>query len=458
MKKQNPWISLKKEEKHKILEFSEKYKNFLSTIKTEREVIHYSIKKAKEKRFICSYEKKELKPGDKIFYTCRDKNIAIVFIGKESIENGINFIVSHTDSPRLDAKPSPISEENEFALLKTNYYGGIKKYQWLSIPLSIRGVVFLKNEDKIEINIGDNKNDPVFVIPDILPHLDKKVQRDKKSEEIIEGENLKIIIGSLPIETKEKDKVKLAILDLINKKYKIEEEDFVSAEIEIVPAGEAKDVGLDRALIGGYGQDDKVCVYTSLEAILSLEETPNKTAVCFLVDKEEIGSTGSTGLNSRYLEFFVSDILSKLEGNKYNNLFVQKVLWNSKSISADVCGAINPLFKSVHDEQNAPKIGYGIPIMKYTGHGGKYMASDADAELVFYIRNLLNKNKIAWQVATLGKVEEGGGGTVAKFLAHYGIRTIDMGPGVISMHSPFEITSKFDVHTSYMAYKAFFQG
>ncbi|UER67545.1 aminopeptidase [Borrelia sp. BU AG58] len=458
MRKQNPWISLNEVEKSKILDFSEQYKNFLSTIKTEREAVHYAEQRAKEKGFTCSCEKKELKAGDKVFYTCRGKNIALVFVGREPVENGMNFIVSHTDSPRLDAKPSPITEEKEFALIKTNYYGGIKKYQWLSIPLSIRGVVFLKNEDKVEINIGDNEDDPVFVIPDILPHLDRKVQRDKKSEEIIEGENLKIIIGSLPIETEEKEKVKLAILDLINKKYKIEEEDFISAEIEIVPAGKARDVGLDGALIGGYGQDDRVCVYTSLKAILDLEETPNRTSVCFLVDKEEIGSTGSTGLNSRYLEYFVSDILFKLESSKYNDLLVQRALWNSKSISADVCGAINPLFHSVHDEQNAPKIGYGIPIMKYTGNGGKYMASDADAELVLYVRNILNRNNIAWQVATLGKVEEGGGGTVAKFLAHYGIRTIDMGPGVISMHSPFEITSKFDVYTSYMAYKAFFKG
>ncbi|AWG42748.1 aminopeptidase [Candidatus Borreliella tachyglossi] len=458
MKNKNPWTSLSEKDKNIILEFSKDYKKFLSTVKTEREATNYAIKRAKEKGFISSYEKQELKAGDKIFYTCRNKNIALVFIGKEPIEDGMHFIVSHTDSPRLDAKPSPIAEESEFALLKTNYYGGIKKYQWLSLPLSIRGIVFLKNEEKVEINIGDDKNDPVFVIPDILPHLDKKVQRNKKSEEIIEGENLQIIIGSLPIDTKEKDKVKFATLKLLKEKYKIEEEDFISAEIEIVPAGEAKDVGFDSALIGAYGQDDKVCAYTSLEAILNLEETPNKTAICFLVDKEEIGSTGSTGLNSRYLEYFVSDIVSKLERENYNDLLVQKALWNSKSISADVCAAINPLFKSVHDEQNAPKLGYGIPVIKYTGHGGKYMASDADAELVSYIRNLLNKNKIAWQIATLGKVEEGGGGTVAKFLAHYGIRTIDMGPGVLSMHSPFELTSKFDIYTSYIAYKAFFKG
>ncbi|AHH10536.1 aminopeptidase [Borrelia coriaceae] len=457
MTKQNPWTSLNEEDRNNILNFAQKYKKFLSTVKTEREVTNYATQKAKEKGFINSCEKQELKAGDKIFYTCRNKNIALIFIGKESIENGINFIVSHTDSPRLDAKPSPMTEENEFTMMKTNYYGGIKKYQWLSLPLSIRGVVFLQNGEKVEINIGDDNNDPVFVIPDILPHLNRKVQRDKKTDDVIEGENLKIIIGSLPIETKEKEKVKFATLKLIKEKYNIEEEDFVSAEIEIVPAGEAKDVGFDRALIGAYGQDDRVCVYTSLEAILNLEETPNKTAICFLVDKEEIGSTGSTGLNSRYLEYFVSDIIFKLERNKYNHLFVQKVLWNSKSISADVCGAINPLFKSVHDEQNAPKLGYGIPITKYTGHGGKIMASDADAELVSYIRNLLNQNNIAWQIATLGKVDEGGGGTVAKFLAHYGIRTIDMGPGVISMHSPFEITSKFDVYTSYRAYKAFFK-
>ncbi|AAX16876.1 aminopeptidase [Borrelia hermsii] len=458
MTKQNPWVSLNEKERNNVLEFAQKYKKFLSTVKTEREATNYAIQKAKEKGFINACEKQEFKAGDKIFYTCRNKNIALIFIGREPIENGMNFIVSHTDSPRLDAKPSPIAEENEFTMMKTNYYGGIKKYQWLSLPLSIRGVIFLQNGEKVEINIGDDNNDPVFVIPDILPHLDRKVQRDKKADDIIEGENLKIIIGSLPIDTKEKEKVKFATLKLIKEKYKIEEEDFVSAEIEIVPAGEAKDVGFDRALIGAYGQDDRVCVYTSLEAILNLEETPSKTAVCFLVDKEEIGSTGSTGLNSRYLEYFVSDIIFKLKEDKYNNLLVQKVLWNSKSISADVCGAINPLFKSVHDEQNAPKLGYGIPIMKYTGHGGKIMASDSDAELVSYIRNLLNKNNIAWQVATLGKVDEGGGGTVAKFLAHYGIRTIDMGPGVISMHSPFEITSKFDIYTSYMAYKAFFEG
>ncbi|WP_024655444.1 aminopeptidase [Borrelia hispanica] len=457
MTKQNPWLSLNEEKKNNILEFAQKYKKFLSTVKTEREATNYAIQKAKEKGFISACQKKELKAGDKIFYTSRNKNIALVFIGKEPIENGMHFIVSHTDSPRLDAKPLPIIQENEFTMMKTNYYGGIKKYQWLSTPLSIRGIIFLQNGEQVEISIGDNNDDPVFVIPDILPHLDRKVQRDKKADDIIEGENLRIIIGSLPIESRDKEKVKFATLTLLKEKYNISEEDFVSAEIEIVPAGEAKDVGIDRALIGAYGQDDRVCAYTSLEAILNLEETPNKTAICFLVDKEEIGSTGSTGLQSRYLEYFVSDIIFKLKQEEYNNLIVHKTLWNSKSISADVCGAINPLFK-VHDEQNAPKLGYGIPIMKYTGHGGKIMASDADAELVSYIRNLLDKNNIAWQVATLGKVEEGGGGTVAKFLAHYGIRTIDMGPGVISMHSPFEITSKFDIYTSYMAYKAFFKG
>ncbi|WP_040236270.1 aminopeptidase [Borrelia crocidurae] len=457
MTKQNPWLSLNEEKKNNILEFAQKYKKFLSTVKTEREATNYAIQKAKEKGFISACKKKELQAGDKIFYTSRNKNIALVFIGKEPIENGMHFIVSHTDSPRLDAKPLPIIQENEFTMMKTNYYGGIKKYQWLSTPLSIRGIIFLQNGEQVEISIGDNNDDPVFVIPDILPHLDRKVQRDKKADDIIEGENLRIIIGSLPIESRDKEKVKFATLTLLKEKYNISEEDFVSAEIEIVPAGEAKDVGIDRALIGAYGQDDRVCAYTSLEAILNLEETPNKTAICFLVDKEEIGSTGSTGLQSRYLEYFVSDIIFKLKQKEYNNLIVHKALWNSKSISADVCGAINPLFK-VHDEQNAPKLGYGIPIMKYTGHGGKIMASDADAELVSYIRNLLDKNNIAWQIATLGKVEEGGGGTVAKFLAHYGIRTIDMGPGVISMHSPFEITSKFDIYTSYMAYQAFFKG
>ena len=431
LKKENKWNSYSKEEKKWAYEFSDYYKIFLDKSKTEREFIKNAIVLAEKKGFENIENRSKLDVGDKVYYLNREKNLVLVIIGKEDIEKGVKFIVSHVDSPRLDLKQNPLYEDLELAFFKTNYYGGIKKYQWAAIPLALHGIVILANGEKKEICIGENENDPVFTIPDILPHLSRKIQDDRKSRDVIKGEELRVLVGSIPtnIENIEiKEKVKYAILEKLNYEYGMVEEDFLSAEFELVPAGKAKDIGFDRSMIGGYGQDDRICAYTSMISFLDIskeENLPNKTIVCYLVDKEEIGSTGSTGLESNYLEYFMSDIIYKLKEN-YNDYMLKKTLWNSEAISADVNVAMDPIYKSVHDESNAAKLGYGIVVTKYTGHGGKYGASDADAEFMYKIRDIFNKNNIVWQTGTLGKVDEGGGGTVAKFLAHFGIKTIDV--------------------------------
>lgn len=457
-KQTNGWEKVDAEIKKEIFEFSEGYKNFLDIAKTEREFIVEATKVAESNGYKNAESVDVLKAGDKVYYINRGKNIVLAVIGKEDIENGANFVVSHVDAPRLDLKGNPLYEDTELAMMKTHYYGGIKKYQWVSIPLALHGVVILENGKKVNIIIGEDDKDPVFTIPDILPHLAKKVQGERKAGEVIKGEELNLLIGSMPttIENKEiKDKVKYAVLEKLNEKYGMIEEDFISAELQIVPAFKAKDVGLDRAIVGAYGHDDRICGYTSLKAIFDLKETPQRTAICFIVDKEEIGSTGSTGLESNYLEYFMSDIINKIKG-EYNELMLKRCLWKSKALSADVNDGINPMFKEVHDSLNAAKLGYGIVITKYTGSGGKYASNDADAEFVHEIRTLLNKNGISWQIGMLGKVDEGGGGTVAKFLAHFGINTIDAGPALLAMHSPFELASKFDIYETYRAYKIFF--
>jgi aspartyl aminopeptidase len=331
---------------------------------------------------------------------------------------------------------------------------------WDYYPVSYDGLTedILENGEKMKVVIGEDENDPVFTIPDILPHLARKVQGERKAGEVIKGEELNILVGSVPtvIADKDiKDKVKYVVLEKLNEKYGLIEEDFISAELQIVPAFKAKDVGLDRGILGAYGHDDRICGYTSLQAILDLEEVPKRTAVCFIVDKEEIGSSGSTGLESNYLEYFMADLINKINGD-YNELYLKKTLWNSKALSADVNDGINPMFKEVHDLLNAAKIGYGIVLTKYTGSGGKYSSNDADAEFVHEIRSLFNKEGISWQIGMLGKVDEGGGGTVAKYLAHFGIKTIDAGPALLAMHSPFELASKLDIYETYRAYKVFF--
>ena len=457
-KQQNGWTKKSSEEKEIIFNFSEGYKNFLNKVKTEREFVEETIKIVEKKGFKNAETIDILKTGDKVYYLNRGKNIVLVVIGKDEIEKGANFVVSHADVPRLDLKGNPLYEDTELALMKTHYYGGIKKYQWVSIPLAMHGIVILENGEKMKVVIGEDENDPVFTIPDILPHLARKVQGERKAGEVIKGEELNILVGSVPtvIADKDiKDKVKYVVLEKLNEKYGLIEEDFISAELQIVPAFKAKDVGLDRGILGAYGHDDRICGYTSLQAILDLEEVPKRTAVCFIVDKEEIGSSGSTGLESNYLEYFMADLINKINGD-YNELYLKKTLWNSKALSADVNDGINPMFKEVHDLLNAAKIGYGIVLTKYTGSGGKYSSNDADAEFVHEIRSLFNKEGISWQIGMLGKVDEGGGGTVAKYLAHFGIKTIDAGPALLAMHSPFELASKLDIYESYRAYKAFF--
>ena len=458
-KKTNGWKNISSEKMEKVFTMGEEYKKVLDLGKTEREFVELATSFAKECGFIDARLKDTLVPGDKVYYLNRHKNIVLAVIGKEDILKGINYIVSHIDSPRLDLKQNPLYEELELAYMKTHYYGGIKKYQWASIPLALHGVVVLSNGEKVKVVIGEHEDDPVFTVPDILPHLDRKVQGDRTAREVIKGEELQIIVGSIPATINDeeiKDSVKYAILEKLNDIYGIVEEDFISAELELVPSQKAKDVGLDRSLIGAYGQDDRICAYTSLRAILDIQDVPERTAVCFLADKEETGSDGSTGLQSDFIDYFTADMIFKTK-RIYSDLYLKETLWNSKALSSDVNAGIDPIFKSVHDEQNAPKLGYGVVIVKYTGSGGKYGTNDADAEYVGEIRKMLNDNGVLWQTGMLGKVDEGGGGTVAKYLAKKGISTIDIGPALLAMHSPFEISSKLDVFETYRAYKAFYR-
>lgn len=458
-KKTNGWKNISSEKMEKVFTMGEEYKKVLDLGKTEREFVELATSFAKECGFIDARLKDTLVPGDKVYYLNRHKNIVLAVIGKEDILKGINYIVSHIDSPRLDLKQNPLYEEFELAYMKTHYYGGIKKYQWASIPLALHGVVVLSNGEKVKVVIGEHEDDPVFTVPDILPHLDRKVQGDRTAREVIKGEELQIIVGSIPATINDeeiKDSVKYAILEKLNDIYGIVEEDFISAELELVPSQKAKDVGLDRSLIGAYGQDDRICAYTSLRAILDMQDVPERTAVCFLADKEETGSDGSTGLQSDFIDYFTADMIFKTK-RIYSDLYLKETLWNSKALSSDVNAGIDPIFKSVHDEQNAPKLGYGVVIVKYTGSGGKYGTNDADAEYVGEIRKMLNDNGVLWQTGMLGKVDEGGGGTVAKYLAKKGISTIDIGPALLAMHSPFEISSKLDVFETYRAYKAFYR-
>lgn len=452
----NGWEVQKDHEK--VMQFSEKYKEFLDISKTEREFVENTKNMAEKFGFVPASSKEKLMAGDKVYYINRNKNIALAIIGEEDIENGINYIVSHIDSPRLDLKGNPLYEKFEQGYFRTHYYGGIKKYQWVSIPLALHGVVILGDGKKVNIEIGEKESDPVFTIPDILPHLASKVQGDRKMREVIKGEELQIIVGTIPTtctDEKIKEKIKYNILGILNRDYGMVEEDFISAELELVPVGKARDIGFDKSMVGAYGQDDRICGYTSLRAILDTSK-PNKTIVCFLADKEEIGSTGSTGLKSDFLNYFTGDMIEKISGT-FNEMKLRRVLWNSQALSSDVNGGVDPLFPSVHDLQNASYIGHGIVVTKFTGAGGKVATNDADAEYVGKIRKLFNDNNICWQIGELGKVDEGGGGTVAQYLAALGINTIDVGPALLAMHSPFEISSKVDLYETYRAYKTFFK-
>ncbi len=451
--KKNGWEGLTDPEKRKIMKFSEGYINYLNNGKIEREIIKESREIAEAHGFKPLSSFKKLKAGDKVYYINRAKNIILAVIGKEKLENGINVVGAHTDSPRLDLKPNPLYEDTDFAYLKTQYYGGIKKYQWVTIPLSMHGVVALKNGKTIDVKIGDEGDDLTFVITDLLPHMGRH-QMEKRASEVIEGENLTLLVGSMPIsDEKVKEKVKLNTMAILNEKYGITEEDFLSAELEIVPAFNAKSLGLDKSMVGGYGQDDKVCSYCALMSICETE-MPTKTAVCLLVDKEEIGSVGNTGMESLAFETFLGELIN-LCGESNTPNILHRLYQHSAMLSADVDGAFDPLYASVADKRNASFFGYGVGMNKYTGGRGKSSANDANAEFVAKIRKLFDDNKVRFQIAELGKVDEGGGGTIAYILANKGMDVIDCGTPVLSMHSPYETTSKFDVYHSYLAYKAF---
>ncbi len=448
------WDSVDEAKKEKIFKLSKDYMDFLNVAKTEREFIKQARKLADSHGYRDIIEFQTLKPGDKVYFVNREKSMYLAIIGEESIENGMHIIGSHVDSPRLDLKPNPLYEDTGFAYFKTHYYGGIKKYQWTTIPLSIHGVIVKTNGEKIEVNIGEDENDPIFTITDLLPHLAQE-QMEKKLKNGIEGEDLNLLIGSIPYQDKKvSEKVKLNILNILNQKYGITEVDFTSSELELVPAFRARSLGFDESMVAGYGQDDKVCAYTSLAAMMELENVKN-TAVCILSDKEEIGSMGNTGMESHMFDFFVSEILNKLQVNRPNLL--DKVFCFSKMLSSDVDAGFDPIYSSVSDKTNAGFLGKGIALVKYTGARGKSGASDANAEYVAWVRNVLEKSNIKYQLTELGKVDIGGGGTIAYILANKGTDVIDCGVPVLCMHAPYEVTSKYDIYSAYETYKAFWK-
>ncbi len=452
--KESGWKSIDEEETKKVFELSKKYIDFLNIAKTERDFVKSARKLADANGYKDIIEFSTLKPGDKIYFVNRNKSMYLAIIGEEPIENGLRIIGSHIDSPRLDLKPNPLYEDTGLAYLKTHYYGGIKKYQWTTIPLSIHGVIVKSNGEKIEINIGEDEKDPIFTITDLLPHLAYD-QMDKKMRNAIDGEDLNLLIGSIPYQDKKvTEKVKLNILNILNQKYGITEVDLTSSEIELVPAFRARSLGFDESMVAAYGQDDKVCAYTSLTAMMELDNVKN-TAVCILSDKEEIGSMGNTGMESHMFDFFISEILNKLQVNKPNLL--DKVFCFSKMLSSDVDAGYDPIYASVSDKTNAGFLGNGIALVKYTGVRGKSGASDANAEYVAWVRNVLEKNNIKYQLTELGKVDVGGGGTIAYILANKGTDVIDCGVPVLSMHAPYEVTSKYDIYSAYETYKAFWK-
>jgi len=459
MKQENIWKKYKKEDLEDLNNLCEDYKQFLTRAKTERECTKEIIQRAKSKGYkdLEEYikENKSIKPGDKIYVNNKNKAVALFNIGQEKITNGMNILGAHIDSPRIDLKANPIYENEEFTYFDTHYYGGIKKYQWVTLPLAIHGVIVKKDATKIEICIGEEESDPVVGITDLLPHLAKD-QMKKEGSKLIEGEDLDVLIGNKPLESitdkNEKDQVKSNILKLLKEKYDIEEQDFLSAELEIVPAGKARDFGLDRSMIMAYGQDDRVCAYTSLEAFLKVEN-PNKTTSCILVDKEEIGSVGATGMASHFYDNAIAEICLLM--GEVSPVAVRRVLKNSKMLSSDVNAAFDPLYASVMNKTNSSKFAHGIVFCKYTGAGGKSDSNDANAEYIAELRKIMDEANIAFQISELGKVDAGGGGTIAYILANQNVEVIDCGVGVLSMHAPWEITSKADVYEVYRGYIAF---
>ena len=451
-KKENGWLKVDEEKNKLIMNFSDEFIYFLNKGKTERECASFAKKMLNENGFKCICEYERLNPGDKVYYINKNKSVYAAIIGNQKVEDGLNIVGAHIDSPRLDLKPNPLYEEGGFAYFKTHYYGGIKKYQWTTIPLAIHGVVIKTNEEKVTINIGEDEEDPIFTITDLLPHLAQE-QMERKLKEGVKGEDLNLLIGSRPYNDKDiEEKVKLNILNILNKKYGIVEEDFLSAELELVPAFKARSLGFDSSMVAGYGQDDRVCAYTAIRGLLDTK-SPEKTAVMILSDKEEIGSVGNTGMESLIFDYFISEILNKTGENKPD--LIRKVFCNSRMLSSDVDAGYDPIYASVSDTKNAGYLGKGIAVVKYTGARGKSGASDANAEFVAEIRKMLNDNNISYQLTELGKVDVGGGGTIAYILANKGVDVIDCGVPVLSMHAPYEVTSKYDIYCAYETYRAF---
>jgi aspartyl aminopeptidase len=447
MERQSGWKRKAKDEVEKIFAFCEEYKNFLNLAKTEREAVKYLENALKSEGFAAGSA-----PG-KAFRINKGKEVIAWRPGLRGPEEGLRIIIAHIDAPRLDLKQNPLYEDVDLALLRTHYYGGIKKYHWVAMPLALHGIIVKADGTVVDVVIGEDEQDPVFAIDDLLPHLSRKTQDEKKVSEAIEGEKLTILFGSLPLLGEEKHAVKKQILKLLSDRYGVVEEDFISAEIEVVPAFKARDVGLDASLIGAYGQDDRASAYPLLKALCDAED-PVYGAMAIFVDKEEIGSEGNTSARSHFMKTFLYDVLAG-SGQAVSEAVVQRILFNSKAVSADVNGAVNPNWQDVHEKQNACYLGGGICVTKFTGHGGKVGASDANAEYIGEIRRLFSKEDIIWQTGELGKIDEGGGGTVAKHLAEYGMDVIDMGAPLLAMHSPFEISSKLDVYETYRAFKAF---
>lgn len=448
-KKEHFSVAMSDEEIAKADEFCEGYKYFLQEGKTERECVEFVIAEAKAKGFTEFDKSKTYNAGDKVYVNNRNKAVMLAVMGKKGAKEGVKIVASHIDSPRLDLKPTPLYEDSELAYFKTHYYGGIKKYQWVAIPLSLHGVMIKADGETVKISIGEKEGEPKFVVTDLLPHLDKE-QAKRGLLEGIKGEELNILIGSRPFKSDSgSELVKLNILKILNDKYGVTEKDFISAELELVPAFPVSDIGFDRSMIGAYGHDDRVCAYPAMEAVFNCE-APERTIVTVLADKEEVGSDGNTGLNSAYLKYFIYD-LADMDGVKGRD-----VLSKSECLSADVNAGFDPNFPSVHDKYNCCTLNHGAVITKYTGARGKSGTSDASAEFMGKIRRILDKANVSWQIGELGKVDEGGGGTVAMYVANLGVDVVDLGVPVLSMHAPFEVVSKFDVYSTYRACYEFY--
>jgi len=449
----NAWNKYSGEKLDALMAFNEEYKDYITKGKTERLCVSEAVKLAEAKGFKNLKEFKSLKEGDKVYAVNKEKNIAAFVIGKKPIEDGLRILGAHIDSPRIDVKQNPLYEKNGFSLLDTHYYGGIKKYQWVTIPLAIYGVVCKKDGTIVNVSIGDNENDPIVGISDLLIHLSAD-QLQKPAAKVIEGEDLDITLGNMPLEGEEKESVKARIVNIIKEKYDFDEEDFLSAELEIVPAGPARDYGLDRSMVAGYGHDDRVCAYTSLRAVLDTP-TCEYTTCAILVDKEEIGSVGATGAQSKFFENVIAEMINLT--TDYNELKVRHALENSKMLSSDVSAGFDPLFPGVNDPKNAAYFGNGICFNKYTGSRGKSGSNDAMPEYFAEIRKVLDENDVHFQTSELGRVDQGGGGTIAYILGNYNMSVIDAGIAVLNMHAPMEIVSKVDVYEAYLAYKAFIE-